>query len=141
MTKTPDPVDDNDVPLAPVEQLLDAGPEAAVERMEAAFLDKIAVCDRLGCGRESTLICPQCWAAYCDVHPPIEDHNPSTCDACGFDFDLPEPEPEPPIITPEGIGETFHGLPGQVVAGEDEQQGDKPAKKSRLRRKKETNDG
>ena len=76
MTKTTQPVDDNDVPLAPVEQLLDAGPEAAAERMEAAFLDKIAVCDRLGCGRESTLICPQCWAAYCDVHPPIEDHNP-----------------------------------------------------------------
>lgn len=40
-------------------------------------------CVRLACELEPVVVCPICEAAYCDAHPPLNDGDATTCDACG----------------------------------------------------------
>lgn len=43
-------------------------------------------CDRMGCYNTPYVTCPGCGAQYCEKHPPIEDGDPLTCDACQWDL-------------------------------------------------------
>lgn len=100
--------------LSEQERLLLLGPEEARKRELRRFYERISTCDRLACPNPATLVCPVCFAAYCDDHPPINDGDPSTCDACGYDFEIePEPAPEP-IFTPKDL-DRLGAAPGIVV--------------------------
>lgn len=66
--------------------------EAVEREEELAVLESAPpVCDRLACENIPTLICSNCGANYCDDHPPLEDDDPETCDACGFDLSPDNP--------------------------------------------------